>query len=44
MSCKHDFKTTNDVRVCVKCGLTVTYDNKIILDRKLPNCIKKGIK
>lgn len=27
----------NDVRVCLKCGLTLTPDNKVIFDRKLPN-------
>ena len=27
----------NDVRVCLKCGLTITNDGKVIFDRKLPN-------
>ena len=33
----------NDVRVCLKCGITITHDGKIIFDRKLPNYrSKKG--
>lgn len=44
MSCKHDFKEINDVRFCVKCGIHVTFDNKIIFDKKLPSCMKKGEK
>ena len=40
--CGHQWKKVNDVYVCIKCGLTKTYDGKIIFDRKLPNNTKKG--
>lgn len=43
--CSHSFKKMNDVDVCIKCGLTRTYDGKIIFDRKLPNYMtRKGRK
>ena len=35
--CNHEFKQINDVRVCQRCGLTVTMDGKIIFDRKIAN-------
>lgn len=36
--CSHtNTKKINDVKVCLNCGLTLTFDNKIIFDRKLPN-------
>ena len=33
--CSHNFKIMNDVKACVKCGLTITFDNKAFFDRKL---------
>ena len=39
--CNHVWKKVNDVHVCVKCGLTRTYDGKILFDRKLANKVKK---
>ena len=41
--CNHLWKIVNDVRVCVRCGLTASrFDGKIIFDRKLPNRLQKG--
>ncbi len=34
--CGHEWVTINDVTVCSKCGITFTYDGKVIFDRKLP--------
>jgi hypothetical protein len=49
MSCGHQWRKFNDVEVCVRCGLTRTYDGKILFDRRLPNVKpprtpKKGVK
>lgn len=27
----------NDVRVCLRCGMTLTLDGKVIFDRKIAN-------
>lgn len=35
--CNHNWLKINDVDVCSKCGITKTYDGKILFDRKLPN-------
>ena len=36
--CKHtNTVKINDVKVCLRCGYTITCDNKVIFDRKLPN-------
>ena len=35
--CAHTWKKINDVYVCVKCGLTKTFDGHIIFDRKIVN-------
>jgi hypothetical protein len=35
--CGHQWKKTNDVFVCVRCGMTRTYDGKIMFDRKIVN-------
>ena len=36
--CNHsNTKKINNVRVCLKCGLTITDDGKVLFDRKLPN-------
>lgn len=35
--CKHDIKQVNNVRVCVKCGLTRTPDGRIMFDKKIVN-------
>lgn len=42
--CNHMWKDMNDVRVCLRCGITVRrLDGAIIFDRKLPNINgKKG--
>ena len=34
----------NDVWVCLRCGLTRTYDGKIIFDRKIANHKKRKVK
>ena len=40
--CKHQFIKINDVSVCKFCGLTFSFDGKVMFDRKLPNiCNKK---
>ena len=33
--CNHIWQRVNDVRVCMRCGLTTTYDGKILFDRKI---------
>lgn len=41
--CKHVWRMVNDVRVCLRCGLTISrFDGKPIFDRKLPDTVKKG--
>jgi hypothetical protein len=35
--CSHIWKKVNDVSVCVRCGLTKTFDGRILFDRKLSN-------
>lgn len=41
--CNHVWKIVNDVRVCLRCGLTTRRGAVIGFDRKLPNiCQKKG--
>lgn len=45
--CNHIWKTVNDLRVCLRCGLTVRrVDGEIMFDRKLPviSCKKGGDK
>jgi len=43
--CNHIWKTVNDVRVCLRCGITMRrLDGKIMFDRKLPDVVKKGQK
>lgn len=39
--CHHQWQKTNDICVCTKCGLTKTYDGKILFDRRLPNVKRK---
>ncbi len=34
--CNHFWTQINNVSVCAKCGLTRTFDGKIIFDRRLP--------
>lgn len=31
----------NDVKVCLKCGMTITHDGNVIFDRKITNYNKK---
>lgn len=33
--CNHEWIKLKDVKACVKCGLTCTYDNKLFFDKKL---------
>lgn len=41
--CRHLWKVVNDVRVCLRCGMTVSrYDSKVIFDRKLKDAVQKG--
>lgn len=45
MACSHsNLRVINDVRVCLKCGLTLTKDGKVIFDRPLVDYVneKKG--
>ena len=35
--CSHIWKTVNDIKVCVRCGLTKTFDGRILFDRKIAN-------
>ena len=43
--CNHVWKTVNDVRVCLRCGITVVRNNgKVIFDRKLTDTVQKGRK
>lgn len=44
--CSHTWKTINDVRVCMRCGLTVRIlDGAILFDRKIANINnRKGMK
>lgn len=35
--CGHDWKKINDVWVCLRCGLTKTYDGRFLFDRKIIN-------
>ena len=35
--CSHSWQKINDVFVCTKCGITRTFDGKIIFDRKIVN-------
>jgi len=40
--CNHLWKVANDVRVCVRCGITISrFDGNIIFDRKLPDIVKR---
>ena len=41
--CKHIWKDVNDVRVCLRCGLTVRgLDGKVLgFDRKLPDYLRE---
>ena len=40
--CNHIWKTVNDLRVCMRCGLTVRkYDGKIMFDKKLPDMMSR---
>lgn len=33
--CSHEWKTINDCKVCMRCGLTKTYDGKLFFDKKI---------
>ena len=35
MGCPHIWKKVNEVKVCVRCGLTRTYDGRILFDKAL---------
>ena len=35
--CKHQFVKINDVSVCKLCGLTFSFDGKILFDRAITN-------
>ncbi len=38
--CGHDWEQVNDCFVCLRCGLTRTFDGKILFDRKLADINK----
>ena len=42
--CNHIMVKVNDLNVCVKCGLILANGEKIILDRKLSNYIRRNAK
>lgn len=42
--CGHIWHKINDVSVCSKCGATMTFDGKILFDRKLVNYKRKAKK
>ena len=44
MSCSHSWKTINDIKVCINCGLTRTYDGKLLFDKKIINYKRKRVK
>jgi len=37
MPCPHNFIKINDVSVCKRCGLTFTFDGKVVFDRPIAN-------
>ena len=39
--CKHKFIKFNDVSVCKLCGLTFSFDGKVMFDRQFANVGKK---
>lgn len=39
--CNHQWQKVNSLNICVRCGLTKTYDGRILFDRQLPNYKKK---
>ena len=39
--CNHSWQKINDVCVCLKCGISKTFDGKVLFDRPLPGAIKK---
>ena len=43
--CGHLWRKMNDVRVCMKCGLTVGKDGRVLVfDRRLRNVAGKKVK
>ena len=42
--CKHEFIKINDVKACTKCGLTVTYDGKMMIDRDFVRQFRKNMR
>lgn len=38
--CKHEWRKANDAKVCVKCGLTATYDGCLFYDKKILKALK----
>ena len=41
--CNHIWKIVNDVRVCLRCGLTINrFDGSVLFDRKLPGMVKES--
>lgn len=42
MACKHENTVKiNDVKVCLKCGMTLTMDGKILFDKEIVNYTSK---
>lgn len=33
--CSHDFRKINDIKVCVRCGLTMPQDGRPFFDKKI---------
>ena len=42
--CKHEWTKVNDVRICTKCCLTVTYDGKMFFDKKINATVRRNFK
>ena len=40
--CKHIWKNAGSLRVCPRCGLTVSlFDGKVMLDKELPRVLSR---
>lgn len=33
--CQHNFKQVNDVKICIRCGLTIPQDGRPFFDKKI---------
>lgn len=42
--CGHQWVKHEDVKVCILCGVTVTFDGKLVFDRRLPGVLARVAK